>query len=367
MEKKIIAPQTKANEISLATAVLCLLVVFIHISSQAIVSLDKTSVQWLLVYIPWQASLFVVPGFIFLSAVKMCMKYKEVQFTFKSYVAFVKNRVIVIYIPYAIWVMIYYIHFCNIGYFGFNIKEYLKYLAIGNLSSPFYFIVIIMQFYLLIPIWLYIVRHIKPIASMLIAIMITLFMMNHFSGVISKISAGQIAFEYNDRVFTTYLIYWIFGCYVGTHLEEFKLLINRYIRWIVLITLLLFGIVGSLTYMRFLGVANFVYIENLHMFYCLGAIISLYGVCMYFRDKKNIITAGLYNINKCSFYIYLSHCLVLNIVQEVCVNKQITSIDSLFMIKALFVYGVPIIGSNLYLWIKRLLHKNIHKALEINN
>jgi peptidoglycan/LPS O-acetylase OafA/YrhL len=221
-----------------------------------------------------------------------------------------------------------------------------------------------MQFYLLMPIWLYIVKRFKPIATIVVALVVTVLMMSYFPNILSKVSAGKIIFEYNDRVFTTYLIYWIGGCYVAVYLEEFKAWITRHIKWIVLSTLLLLALFAAMNYIQLLGIKNFKSIEIIHMFYCLGAITSLYSACMHLKTKNNKVTAALYNINKCSFYIYLSHCLVLNIIQEVCVSKEISSIASQFMIKALVVYGVTIIGSNLYLWIKQRLYNSIYKASE---
>lgn len=357
MVKTIERPKTKASEISLLTAILCILVVFIHISSQAVVSLNKTSIPLILIYIPWKASHFVVQGFIFLSALKIYRKYRDTQMDFNIYIAFVKSRLLHIYLPYALWVMIYYLYFCSIGYFPFSLLDYIKYLVIGNLSSPFYFIVIIMQFYMLMPLWLYCVRRFKLLTIISMATGITILMMYHLPNILSIVSFGHITFEYNDRVMTSYLVYWIVGCYAGSGLEDFKTLINKYIKEIFLVTLLLLIAYIVLTYVQFLGIRYFNFIEILRIFYCFGAILSLYSACDYLSSQKNLLTLMLYNISQASFYIYLSHCLVLNIVEAVCRRLGINGIDSIFMIKLIFVYSVPIILCNIYLFIKPKVSK----------
>ena len=79
----------KRREIDFANVFLCLLVMLIHILSKAVSALDRTSLQFAAVYIPSRLSSFVVQGFIFLSAVKYFMRYKDGGF---DYVGFIKAR-----------------------------------------------------------------------------------------------------------------------------------------------------------------------------------------------------------------------------------------------------------------------------------
>lgn len=343
--------KVKNNEIGLITAIACILVVFIHISSQAIIGLRKESIQLLLIYIPWRLSHFVVQCFILLSAVKIIMKYKTKIFDFKEYINFIKGRIINIFIPYMIWVMIYYIYFCSIDYFQFNIIDYINYVIKGDLASPFYFIVVIMQFYLLMPMWIYILNKFKPVFVILISVIINIVMVYYLPSVLNLIF--NIKFIYNDRIFTSYLMYWVFGCYIAKFYNEFIYLIQSKKVFISISFILLAILTTCLSYIQFLGIKYFKYLEFIHIFYCIAAILFLYLICLYLVTKKNIFTQILFNINKCSFYIYLSHCFVLNIVNRQFELKQINDIGYMFIAKLVFCYCVPIILTNIYLYLKK--------------
>ena len=210
----------KRREIDFANVFLCLLVMLIHILSKAVSALDRTSLQFAAVYIPSRLSSFVVQGFIFLSAVKYFMRYKDGGF---DYVGFIKARLKTIVIPYILWNIIYYFALMPLGYFIFDMGELIKYIFLGNMISHFYFVVIIVQFYVLMPFWLWIVKKIKPSALIPVSAVI-------------MIIFGQYAFAdfvYNDRIFLKYIFYWICGCYVGSYYEKVIMWIKKYSKYII--------------------------------------------------------------------------------------------------------------------------------------
>ena len=79
------------------------MVVFIHVSSIPVSQLQKDSLQYLGVMLPWRLSAFVVQGFIFLSGLKFFMKGTE-KF---NYLTFLKKRIKTILLPYIIWTAAY--------------------------------------------------------------------------------------------------------------------------------------------------------------------------------------------------------------------------------------------------------------------
>ena len=56
-------------ELSYLNLLLCLLVIFIHVSAEPVSRLNRDSLQYLVVVVPWRLSAFVVQGFFFLSGV----------------------------------------------------------------------------------------------------------------------------------------------------------------------------------------------------------------------------------------------------------------------------------------------------------
>ena len=69
--------KTRKTEISMLNILLCLMVVFIHVSSAPVSQLNKESFQYITVMVPWRLSAFVVQGFIFLSGLKFFIKGTE--------------------------------------------------------------------------------------------------------------------------------------------------------------------------------------------------------------------------------------------------------------------------------------------------
>jgi fucose 4-O-acetylase-like acetyltransferase len=139
----------RKDELSYLNILFCLLVIFVHVSSNPITTLSKSSWQYAVVFFPWRLSAFVVQGFLFLSGLKLFLNHPN-GFNYKSLYS---SRLKSILIPYIIWNVIYYIYFVRKCYFGFDLKDLLVYMCNGTLVSPFYFVVILFQFYILAPLW----------------------------------------------------------------------------------------------------------------------------------------------------------------------------------------------------------------------
>ena len=84
------------------------------------------------------------------------------------------KRIKTVLIPYIFAVLIYYVYFMRNGYFPFSVKDIVFYVLSGSLVSPFYFIVAIMQFYLLMPLWIKMTEKIKPLPAIAISLVIML-------------------------------------------------------------------------------------------------------------------------------------------------------------------------------------------------
>ena len=207
----------RKQEISFLNTVLCLLVMFIHICSPAIVGLQKESLQFTCIFLPWRASAFVVQGFLFLSALKFFRGMKE-EFRYGS---FLLGRIKKIGVPYIIATVFSYLGLIYLGYYVFDLKFLLKSLALGNMISPFYFIIILFQFYLLMPLWRKMVEKIDFWGMAILSILLMRLFHQGLPAMITVISPETV-FPYNDRVFTSYLAYWVLGCYAGKYYDRFQ-------------------------------------------------------------------------------------------------------------------------------------------------
>ena len=200
----------KKPEIDAQNALFFLLVVFIHVSSEPIQRLDRQSLEFGIIMSLWHLASFVMQGFVFLSGLKLFLRDGDGF----NYPRFILRRFRKIYLPFVIWTSVYYIYLWQRGYYEISLPRFGLYLLRGNIVSPFYFIVVIMQFYLLMPLWRLMVRAVPPAAGIAASLFIMLIM-------------KQMPIPYNDRIFSTYLLYWAMGCYAGRRYEVFISKITR--------------------------------------------------------------------------------------------------------------------------------------------
>ena len=134
----------RKSEISLLNTVFCLLVVFIHICSEPVTRLTSGTPAHFMAFSLWKLSSFVVQGFILLAGIKQFLVPKS-----QSYPSYIKSRILKIVLPYVLAVVVYYLYFVWRQYISFSPKELLKYIITGDMSAQFYFVIAILQFYLL--------------------------------------------------------------------------------------------------------------------------------------------------------------------------------------------------------------------------
>ena len=96
----------RLTEISCMNILFCLLVIWIHVNSEPIGALDRTGILWNVLFFLWKGSAFVVQGFIFLSAFKLFLKDKPMQ-----YGKFYLGRIKQIILPYILCAAVYYLYF----------------------------------------------------------------------------------------------------------------------------------------------------------------------------------------------------------------------------------------------------------------
>lgn len=330
------------QEIIFANVIMCLLVVFIHVSSGAISSLDKSSFQYLFVMIPWRLSAFVVQGFIFLAALKIFIKKAPVTNYRRYYI--LRFRAIIL--PYIFWVFIYYIYFCNHHYFPFRLQHLLKHMALGSLVSPFYFIIVIVQFYALLPVWQRLYKHLHAAPVLLASFLITLLFGQFLPKAIYIISGGY-TFAYNDRLFTTYLLYWSMGAVCGIHYEKFSQIILGKNKAIFLAFLLFMVIDVYFSFQVFAQGIHVSGLETIHIFYCITAILFTVTLGLQVPPRP-----FLRAINSISYLIYLSHCYVLLLVNDKLVEQGVTDIGTSFAVRFFGVYTLTISACLIFRWLK---------------
>ena len=151
------------EELNYFNAAACLLVILIHVLSLGIVSLNPATWQGFCIFMPWRISQFVVPAFLFSGAVKMSLTFPDRHEMSEmkndlcrrrpSYKGYLLERCRTILLPYAVFILIYYFIYAAEGLVQPGWSTLLRGFATGDISGHFYYIIIIIQFYLLKPVW----------------------------------------------------------------------------------------------------------------------------------------------------------------------------------------------------------------------
>lgn len=325
----------RAEELNYFNAIACLMVILIHVLSVGISGAEPTSWQLLLIFLPWKAAACVVPAFLFSGAVKLALQWDHMPSP-GEYGTYILGRLRKIYLPYVVWNTIYYLAFLPIGYVRGSLKEFLSYLWIGNLSSPFYYVVIVMQFYLLLPLWVWLVKRVPWYCALGTAVLVTL-LSQQFSPVLQLMG---IDFAYLDRVFPSYLLFWVGGLYVGKSYDPVSASLRKNSR-AILFTALPVAIFLLFSYWQF---AFQVYALNLNYFKpfsdCLS-ILLLLTLCIAIRDARPAWAGILRKIHAASFFVYLSHCLFLTMGTLLLNGLGVSRLSALLLLRLLICYTCP--------------------------
>ncbi len=338
----------KKWEISFMNVVLCLLVMWIHIASVAVTGFAKEDLSFAMVYFPWRLSAFVVQGFLFLSALKFFRKIEKKPFSYRN---FLWSRCKKIVLPYALVVLISYLGLIYLQYYTFDLRFFIKSLLLGTMIAPFYFITILVQFYVLMPVWRWMVDHID---FWIAAIASVLLMRLFHAGLPSMIALilPNTSFVYNDRVFTSYLAYWVLGCYAGKQYEVFTQSVRNHQK-ILFFGFVLFALAdGLLSYGNTRGLFVASFLEDVHTIYVFAAIAALFALAL--RMGERIMQFAVFQgIDGWSFYLYLLHGIFLYYVQDCVVGARGLSIGMGLLCRTVLCYGMAVCAGLLVRWYRK--------------
>ena len=314
----------KKTEISFLNVVFCLMVIFIHVTSYPISSLPADSILMKILFSLQKLCGVAVYGFIFLSGLKLFLNMPK-KFDIKKYYI---SRFKKIVVPYILFTIFYYVYESYRGYHTFNIKELLTFFINGNVECHLYFIVIITQFYILLPLWRGLTKF-KAIYVLPVALIINIVFSTVFSG-----------FAYNDRIFTSYLFYWLMGCFCGLNYEKFIRIIKNKKNIILILFLLFFVADTTLLYFSFIGRLGLrsEIVEIIHLLHCIISVIFFYLVSLFAKQFKVSENGIIKAVNNASYEIYLVHIFFVHIANDMILKFKDFGILDAYAFRFLFVY-----------------------------
>ena len=281
-------------------ALAAIMVIVIHVTATPIVSLTSGAAATVLI----AANRFAnpaVPMFVFASGLSLYYIYGDKGIVFTE---FLKKRLPKILVPYLCWCSIYYAVFLYEGIYSFSPQFFITAVFNGRMLYHLYFVVIIIQFYLVFGVLQYVVKRYSAWIVLPLGIAINL------------LATQILPPSYMDRSFLTYLIYFLLGCCIAKNLELAEAFMQRHR---VMISLGFFSLGGIYAYQfyeaQFFNIgARFIPGFYAYFSFCAVAVIFYYLVSIYIEaasKRARLLGKGLLDLSDGSYYIYLSHPLAL--------------------------------------------------------
>ena len=297
-------------------------VIAIHVGSQYLMN---TSANIHLIALFEVASRFSVPIFFFISAFGLFYNMDPEKPL--KYGSFMKRRAKTVIIPYIVWSVLYLAHdgiFYQVGFTG--IASLGSLLLFGNAKYQLYFLVILIWFYILMPLWVYMVRRIglKGLAILLI-IQIIFDYWSSFS-----VSFNTWVYSLTDpllrAVFMYRLNYWVMhyvfifvlGGWLAWHMDSFKDIMQRFrntitiLFWVSLVSLLGFyyHLIFNTGYTALEAINTAHQLSPAGIFYTIMASIFFFNIFTYQKYPEKLNTL-LHILGKHSYFAYLAHPLAI--------------------------------------------------------
>ncbi len=333
------APTLKKRKPELAwmSLAFCMMVLFSHCAGHPISNLRTDSWQFALLLLLQRLTYVSVYGFFVISGVKFTLPRSKPL----SWGAYFKSRAKGLLLPYLIANVVYYSFYCwGIHYYTPSWGKFLDYLLHGDLVSPFYYLIVMFQFTLLAPAFQWVAHHIPWQAALPAALVLSWWSELNLNGFISSLIPGY-TYQWGDRTFTTYLVYYLAGCYIGLHYEGFTARLRR----LGLPVAALFAVTAGadlwLVYrLRVLGVWSEL-VSYAHLCYLVAAILFCFWFALWLDRPLPKLLA---KVEGASFLIYLYHSILISALEWLAARLAIWDIGLLFCIRLPLIYiGTPIL------------------------
>ena len=320
----------RKNELMLLSVVFMFLVIFIHVAAECVDGYVTSSVQFAVICSLHRLASFVVQGFIFLSGVKLFLGYRE-DFSYGKFYLARAKRVI---LPYLVCFALFYVYFIFTRAVDPSLGHFTSELITGGLVGHFYFVAIICQFYLLMPLWRLLYRRGSPIVWVVASFAIMILAKEYLPAAVRVIFRYEM--KYNSRLFTYYLFYFVSGIFVGKYYEQVCGFVIKMKQWIYGISAFVGAVDCVFIYLIRRGIYYPRFAETWHVFYCVFAILTVFAAALSAKVKGFTRSRFLGLIDSASYNVYLIHPLFIFVSDWVSGRLGISSLTLRFVIKGLF-------------------------------
>ncbi len=354
----------RREELSVCNVLYAILVILIHLLAEPIEQLSKDHILYFLAVGFWRLSSFVVQGYFFLSGTKLFLGGPPVRqessvkirdlaektaisnkfhHILKTWCSFYWGRIRRVVLPYLCIFTVFILYFSTIGTFNITPGNLLYNFVTGKLCGHFYYVILICQFYLLMPLWQRVIRRTPPMFLLPVAMLMTIMCKIYMPSLVELITGK--AFEDNGLLFTSYLFYFLAGAAIGPVYDRFRVFLQEH-HSSLLCGFLCIGLTNwVLFWLMSRGYFYLPWLELFHMLYCLYAIPATLSLACHFREAKLFHTTIFVNLDKWSYHIYLLHPLAIFITSSFLSRFNITRQIIRFPFIAICTYGSMIFFS----------------------
>ncbi|HEX8007264.1 MAG TPA: acyltransferase [Trebonia sp.] len=172
-------------------------------------------------------------GFFFISACMLTYAYTELNAA--GLRRFYWRRFLSVGIPYLCWTVIYFLYLLPRSHYP-SLTSALSHLALLTYTGYYqlYFLLVIMQFYLVFPLLLMLLRrtreHHRMVIAVAVAAQVTISILTHWQ----LLPPLMLSCEQQDAL--SYLLYLVGGCVVAFHLDQVHAWVCRHTRLILALT-----------------------------------------------------------------------------------------------------------------------------------
>jgi peptidoglycan/LPS O-acetylase OafA/YrhL len=306
---KLAAKKPKLLELDIVRAFAILAVLVIHGSSEATVEIPIGSVSQALYLGVNKFSNFAVPLFIFLSGLVLFYRYID-DWSGQQAVSFYLKRVKQILFPYLLWSVFYYAYdqwIYDPGNFHWDWQELLGMLPWSDASYHLYFMVIIVQFYLVFPFLIWMCRTWKWFMNGLVIFGIAVQAASY------SYERWVQPFDHSASLCVTYFSLFTLGGYIGVHYQAFATFIQKHIGWVMPLALLLgISFMGMFILEQEGTVFSGIWYTLIFNLYPMFAAMSFIWLGRKLLKQAPKLSRVLSSLGAASFGIYLMHPALLS-------------------------------------------------------
>jgi len=267
---------------------------------------------------------FSVPIFFFVSAFGLFINH-NIQSKL-NYVTFTIRRSRTVLLPYIVWSLLYMVHYTFVSHDVsiWTAPLLYEFLCFGLASCQLYFLVILLWFYTLMPVWRFMVCRIieHPLRDLGILLLLQI-IFNYYSSYVLKVDVSN---HYLSKLLSYRLNYWVlhylfiflFGAVCAIKYAEFEQLITRYKRHInFFFYITLSGMLAFYYYLLYIKHYSPEQAVNIdHQLSPIGVLYTLattlYLFMLFDKNKMpSIVKIILASLGKHSYLVYLVHPLIM--------------------------------------------------------